>query len=185
MNLVAFKTEIQNCTNCELCNIECNKKDISKGFGKLYGWGGRKCRFLFLGMNPSRIRFPGHEYCFGGIEGSTGVGKKFNVLLKELNFYNDIFIDNLVRCSTLSNKINFKEAEVCFEHLENEIEILKPEKIITLGREVFSILNKLFEKKHIKISIANVLHPSYVFRYNKISLSTYKESINKVCLEER
>ena len=160
-----------------------NKKDVSKGFGKLYGWRNcnKECRFLFLGMNPSHRRFEGHEYAFGGTEGSSGPGEKFNTLLKETGVFEEIFVDNLIHCSSETNTINKTWARNCFEFLLTEINILKPNKIITMGRQVFEIISSLFIEFNIKIDIENVWHPSYVFSYQRASSEQYKQMVLKAC----
>lgn len=151
--LSEINSRIQACTSCELCDLEFNKKDVTKGFGKLYGWRGgmKKCRFLFLGMNPSHRRFEGHEYAFGGRDGSPGPGKKFNDLLKESGLFEEIFCDNIIHCSSTTNEIKNHWAQACFPHLFDEINALKPEKIIVMGRQVFEMLLKLFEENNIQI----------------------------------
>jgi len=181
-----INTRIQSCSKCSLCSFEFNKKDVAKGYGKLYGWrgGSKKCRFFFVGMNPSYNRFAGHEYAFGGIEGSPGPGKKFNDLLKETGLFEDIFIDNLIHCSSDSNQINFESAQCCFEHLKSEIDVLEPEKVVTMGRQVFNFLAKLFGDNNIKIAMENIWHPSYVFSYQRATPEEYKTMILKVCKEK-
>jgi uracil-DNA glycosylase family 4 len=176
---------IQNCTRCELCRLEVNKKDISKGFGKLYGWkgGNKNCRFLFLGMNPSHRRFSNHEYAFGGINGSPGPGEDFNRLLREIGILDEIFIDNVCHCSSLTNEIKLEWAQECFDFILKEIEILKPLKIITMGKQVFDIAQKLLADTSNKIDINNIWHPSYVFSYQRVTPIKYKHMIIQACKE--
>jgi very-short-patch-repair endonuclease/uracil-DNA glycosylase len=149
--------DIQACTRCELCDLDYNKKDIAKGYGKLYGWKGgtKKCRFLFIGMNPSYNRFPGHEYAFGGVEGSPGSGRKFNELLKETGMFEEIFCDNLIHCLTSpKTKIYTSKGWI-------QIKFLKVgDRVLThLGR--FRKITKVFKEKmdnsvtRIKITFIN------------------------------
>jgi len=174
---------IQACTSCELCNLAYNKKDISKGYGKLYGWRGgqKKCRYMLVGMNPSYNRFAGHEYAFGGVEGSPGPGKKFNGLLKEAGIFEEIFCDNVIHCSSSTNEIQMSWAQACFSHLVDEIDALQPEKIITMGRQVFTMLSDLFREHNIEILIKNIWHPSYVFSYGRSTPDEYKKTILRAC----
>lgn len=181
--LTSINSKIQTCTKCELCNLSYNKKNISKGYGKLYGWRGgeKKCRFLLLGMNPSYNRFAGHEYAFGGRDGSPGPGKKFNSLLKETGIFEEIFCDNIIHCSSSTNEIQFSWAQACFSHIIDEINVLQPVKIITMGRQVFNMLNVLFKEHDIQLPIENIWHPSYVFSYQRSTPEEYKERILRVC----
>ena len=175
--------QIQACTSCELCKLPYNIKDVSKGFGKLYGWqgGNKKCRFLLVGMNPSHNRFEGHEYAFGGKEGSPGSGQKFNLLLRELGIFDEIFCDNLIHCSSISNTINETWAKNCIKFLLDEIDILKPLKIITMGKPVFEILKSILYEHNIKIKVESIWHPSYIFSYQRQMVEKYRNMILKAC----
>ena len=181
--LEQINLKIQECRKCELCDLEYNIKDISKGYGKLYGWrgGNKKCRFLFLGMNPSYNRFSGHEYAFGGIEGSPGPGQKFNEILKETGIFEEMFIDNIVHCSSSSNTIKKYWAQNCFTHLIDEINVLDPKVVIAMGRQVFDILKICFEENNIKLPLKNIFHPSYVFSYHRMTPEEYKKTILGAC----
>jgi len=183
--LEKINSKIQACTKCELCNLDFNKKDISKGYGKLYGWRGgmKKCRFMLIGMNPSYNRFPGHEYSFGGREGSPGPGAKFNAVLKETCLFEEIFCENLIHCSSSDNSIQFSWAQACFENTVDEINVLQPIRIISMGRQVFDMLNTLFEEYSIRIPIRNIWHPSYVFSYQRSTPEEYKKMILSACKE--
>ncbi|MDD5649365.1 MAG: uracil-DNA glycosylase family protein [Candidatus Nanoarchaeia archaeon] len=173
---------IQACTNCELCNLEYNKKDISKGYGKLYGWRGghKKCRFMLIGMNPSYNRFSNHEYAFGGVNGSPGPGEKFISLLKEISIFKEVFIDNVCHCSSEDNTIKLVWAQSCFKYIIDEIEVLRPVKIITMGSKVFDFFKILSSANNIKIPIENIWHPSYVFSYRRATKNEYKEMLLKI-----
>lgn len=183
--LKKINEQIQVCTKCELCELEYNKKNISKGFGKLYGWRGgtKKCRFMFLGMNPSYNRFAGHEYAFGGIEGSPGPGREFNKLLKETGIFDEIFVDNIVHCSTSANSINDTYSKACFQFLLEELQILKPKIIIAMGKQVFEILLDRCRENNIQIPLKFIWHPSYVFSYQRSTKDEYKAFILQACKE--
>jgi uracil-DNA glycosylase family 4 len=180
--LSLLNEKIQVCTKCDLCKLEYNKKDKSKGYGKLYNWlGGSQCKFMLVGMNPSHARFPNHEYAFGGREGSPGAGQKFNLLLKEIGVFDKLFVCNIIHCSTEDNSIDITYAQQCFEYLKEEIEILKPIKIITMGRQVFEMLNILLREHDIQIPVKNIWHPSFIFSYQRETPEKYKEMIIQAC----
>jgi uracil-DNA glycosylase family 4 len=183
--LKKINEKIQACTKCELCQLVENKKDISKGYGKLYGWRGgkKKCRFLFVGMNPSYNRFAGHEYAFGGVEGSPGPGEKFNNLLKETGIFDEIFCDNIIHCSSSTNAINNAWSRACFPFLLEEVKVLKPQIIIAMGRQVFEILLNMCRENNIRIPIKSIWHPSYVFSYQRSTPEEYKAFIMQACKE--
>jgi len=179
--LEQLNNNIQSCQKCELCKLEFNIKDVSQGFGKLYGWKGgtNKCRFLFIGMNPSHNRFQNLEFAFGGRDENQGPGKAFVNTLKESGVINEIYVTNLIKCSSSSNTINETWINCCILHLLNEIEILRPTKIITMGSQVYDFLSVYFTNNNIQIKIQNIWHPSYVFSYRRVSKEQYIKKIKK------
>lgn len=172
---------IKHCKGCELHELCYNQEKIQKGYGKLIGWGNNleKCKFVFVGINPSHKRFPELQYIFGGEKGEKGHSEKFMTILEEIGLLEKIYFTNLVKCSTEDNKINNFHKEKCFLYLSEEISEISPVKIIALGNEVFDFLKKKMNKDN----IVKVPHPSYVFRYGKITIEQYKEMILKACEE--
>jgi uracil-DNA glycosylase len=135
-------------------------------------------------MNPSHVRFPEHEFAFGGREGSPGPGQKFNILLRESKLLDKIYVDNLIHCSSVDNNIKSSWAQACFVYLVETIRVLKPIKIITMGRQVFEILNSLLAENNIRIDMSNIWHPSYVFSYRRSTPEEYKNMILNTCKEK-
>lgn len=186
MTLEEINTTIRQCTNCVLCKLECNKQDKAKGFGKLLCWNNdvRRCKYLIVGMNPSRKRFPGIEYVLSGTSENKGTGSKFVSLLRQTGFFEEICCTNLVKCSSETNKINQYYVKKCFDNFVKEITFLQPKKIICLGQDVYKFLNINILENNIQIAVDKIYHPSFVFRYNKIDLENYKNSIINACKGE-
>jgi uracil-DNA glycosylase family 4 len=179
-----LNSRIQKCNKCNLCSLTINQKDLSKGYGKLLGWRGgiKKCRFLFVGMNPSHIRFPNLEFVFGGLTGDKqGVGKRFIDLLKKVEIFEEIYCTNLVKCSSSTNEINLENASNCIGFLLEEFDILKPEVVIALGTQVHDVLLEFFRNYSINAKLQQTWHPNWVFRYKKVSEEKYLDIIKEIC----
>lgn len=182
--LKKLNNKIQDCQKCELANLIYNIKDISQGYGKLWGWRGgkKKCRFFFVGMNPSYNRFPNIEYAFGGRDFDKGTGVEFVNYLKELDLIDYSYVTNLVKCSTKTNRIESVHFDNCFEHLYKEYEILKPEKILAMGRDAHTaIMMNYREHEDIISRLHSIWHPNYVMSYNRNLISEYKRKIKEIC----
>jgi uracil-DNA glycosylase len=175
INLENINDNIQNCNKCELCKNSVNIKDLSKGYGKLLGWPivNKKINIMIVGMNPSNKRYKNLQYTFGGNGESFGTGFKFINLLKKLKKFNDLYITNLIKCSTPTNKINAGNVNNCIIHLLDEIDIIKPDLIIALGSDVCNSLKIFFKNNNINIRLIQIFHPNYIYRFNKMSEENY------------
>jgi uracil-DNA glycosylase family 4 len=179
--LKALEEKIINCKNCELCNLKVNDNNLSDfGFGKLLGY--KKIKnpdIMIIGLNPSNVRFKDLKYAFdaGKEKLNERAGHRLINVLKKLEIYERCYITNLVKCSTLDNKVKNKHAISCLTHLIKEIEILKPQIILAAGRQVYEFLidNDIFVKR--------IYHPNYCYSYHKITEQQYindiKEKIEK------
>ncbi len=95
------------------------------------------------------------------------------------------YYTNLVKCLPLSNnKIRYpsrSEMQACFTNLENEIDTLKPNKVVLLGKKVSSFvtnqlkINMMQMSSNLSYSLGSncgidyleVYHPSYVSIYKR------------------
>ena len=168
--------QIINCTKCRLHKLEYNLLDINKGTGKLIGYYSRILpkTYMFVGLNPSYRRFPGIYQAFGGEVKHDGSGDIFIGWLKELDILKDSYITNIQKCSTETNVVNTEEINKCFPFLQKEIELVKPQIIISLGNKVHEYLTS-----H-NIVTVKIPHPSFIISYNGMSPEKYKQIIQKV-----
>jgi len=169
---------IVDCNKCILCKLQFNdnsKNDL--GHGKLLGKIGKSSNDIFMiGLNPSRIRYKGSgEYVFDDkIENDNSMGK-FIKLLKELEMYDNLYMTNLVKCSTTNNVVDQSYMETCFENnLKLEIGIIKPKIIVAMGNDVYNFLKDKIKK------IQKITHPSYYFSYNKGIVDNYKVELKRI-----
>lgn len=74
-----------------------------------------------------------------------------------------LFFCNVCKCSSPNNeKLMPSEKERCYEFLEQQIKIIKPKIIITLGTDAKDALEeKCVDHKYDGIPVFNMYHPSY------------------------
>lgn len=166
-NLKTFevlKDEVFNCTKCGLSKL---RKNI------VFGEGNISAELMFIGEGP------------GEEEDNTGrpfVGRAGKLLTKIIEAMNikreDVYIANIIKCRPPGNR-NPKEEEVkaCYDYLINQIMLIKPKIIVTLGspstctifgREIkISKVRGLFYDWDHGIKIMPTFHPAYLLRNPK------------------
>ena len=177
MNLINFNElnkKIQLCNECNLHKLSENQYDFDLGRGKLTIYGNGE--ILFLGQNPSVVRFPNcNTPC------DAGVSKSFVDSVEKLGLDRGSFsFTNVVKCSTLNNLApSLEEQQICCQWLKLEIELIQPRVIVALGRVAESVVDNL----NLKVKRFNIWHPSYVRRFPKYKLlyiARIKEIIKEV-----
>ncbi len=164
--------EIQGCKNCYLHNLEYNKYDLSRGYGKLLGNGGKE--IFIVAQNPSTIRCPGLKYAMGIDHEIKKPGK--NLSLKKI--FSDLKIDmnkiywtNVVKCSVDRNIPPSKNIiDTCGEWLLKEIDLIKPKKIIAMGKIPYTYLLS----KELDIPVSYIWHYAFVSRNFDSLINKYK-----------
>ena len=121
VELEKIAAEIAACMKCRLC--EQRTKTVP-------GAGNPKAEILFIGEGPGRDEDLQGEPFVGA------AGKFLNEMLSSIGLKReDIFIVNVVKCRPPGNRDpEPDEVETCWPYLEQQIEIIQPKLIATLGR---------------------------------------------------
>ncbi len=153
--------EIRVCKKCRLCETRTNA---------VPGEGNPQPRLLFIGEGP------------GATEDETGrpfVGRAGKLLTDMIEKgmkikREDVFIANIVKCRPPENREPAPDEIVaCMPYLREQIDLLNPELIITLGRPATSTMletpegiGKLRGRIHFKHGrkILPTFHPAYLLR---------------------
>jgi uracil-DNA glycosylase family 4 len=132
-SLELLAEEIRACTRCEL-RENCTQPVI--------GFGDVGAKYLLIGEAP------GKDEDKSGIPFCGSSGRKLDQLLPLAGIHpNDVYITNVCRCmppklGTERQHPKKKQIAKCIDFLWREIEIIKPEKIITLGGVPLSLFCK-------------------------------------------
>ena len=177
--------EIDICTKCPLHKT---RKNALTGDGRI------NSKILLIGEAPGQLEDEKKKAFIGR------AGQVLDTLLKEINLTrNNIYITNIVKCRPPQNR-NPSPFEItqCLPYLKNQLKIIKPKIIITLGniagKEIFEIVKIPFSKIskmhgrqfEIKTSYGQVLliasyHPAAAL-HNPNILSTVKADFIKINL---
>ncbi len=152
--------EISNCKKCRLCNY---RKNPVPGEGPIY------TRIMIIGEAPGY---------YEDIQAKPFVGRAGHLLTKMLNAINinrdTVYITNIIKCRPPENRDPMDdEISACMPYLERQIELIKPEFILTLGRWAIKALvntqegikkihGKIFTYKNIKV--VPTFHPAALLR---------------------
>ena len=172
---------------------ECKRCPLHKTITyKVIGRGSLKPKILFVGESP------GYNEDIQGKAFVGEAGKVLDLLLDSINLdRNDIYITNVLKCHPPKNH-NPTQTEIaaCIQYLHKQIEILKPEIVVTLGkfatREVFNkfslpftqiseLHGKVFNVQtlFLKTKIIPLFHPSAAC-YRPEMLDILKQDFKKL-----
>ena len=153
--------QMQSCDKCQLCNGRTHVV-IDKG--------GRKAKWLFIGDSPNE------QDDLQGIPFTGAAGQLLAKMIVAMNLdiEQDVYITNLVKCRPPKNRHPAEpEINQCKEYLLNQIKLLQPQIIITLGSlPAQALLNstlaisKLRNQVHqfAGIPLIATYHPAYLIR---------------------
>ena len=113
--------EIASCRNCKLC--EQRTKTVP-------GSGNPAAEVLFIGEAP------GKSEDLQGVPFVGAAGKFLDKMLESIGWSREnIFIGNVVKCRPPENRDpEPEEVEKCWDFLQQQIEVIAPKLIVTLGR---------------------------------------------------
>ncbi len=157
---------VMTCTACNLCKT---RKNV------VFGTGNTEIRWMIIGEAPGEKE---------DLNGLPFVGRSGNLVDEMLDAIgkkrkNNIFITNVVKCRPPGNRNpNFQELQTCKQYLMRQIELLKPEKIFTMGRfaaQVIlntntSITNLRGKTHYLKLNNGSIIpvivtyHPAFLLR---------------------
>jgi len=162
----ALREQVIQCAACGLCNGRRHA---------VFGMGGRPARWMVVGEAP------GEQEDRQGLPFVGRSGQLLDAMLASvgLSREKDVFIANVIKCRPPGNR-NPKPEEIaaCSPYLMRQIELLKPERILVLGRFAAQTLlgtdatigslrgrrHELAAEDGRKIPVVVSYHPAYLLR---------------------
>ncbi|KYK32025.1 MAG: DNA polymerase [Thermoplasmatales archaeon SG8-52-3] len=156
---------------CDRCSLHKTKNNY------VFGEGSLNSKIMFIGEAPGK-----NEDIYG--KPFVGrAGKIFDDCLVSIGLdRNDIYISNILKCRPPKNRNPLKkEIKSCSEYIDKQIDIIKPNLIIPLGRisisyifnkfkfpfqKINRIHGKIYSKNNLKI--IPIYHPAAVIYNNKL-----------------
>jgi len=164
LHRVSLLQEIaEEVARCRKCPLWQSRKNPVPGEGSPFA------RIFFVGEAP------------GATEDATGrpfvgrAGELLTRIIKAMGYSrNEVFIGNILKCRPPGNRTPTEEEQkTCFPYLERQIEIIKPEVLIALGRVAAvnltgkkGTLSSMRRKIHYfrGIPVVVTYHPSYLLQ---------------------
>lgn len=174
----SLKEIYKNIVSCEKCGL-CKTRNKAVTFR-----GNPKSKIMIIGEGP------------GATEDEKGIpfvgrsGKLLDKMLIEifLDIEEDIYISNIVKCRPPNNRNPFfDEIQKCQDYILNEIILIKPRLIITLGRvpgdwfaryKEYNIYT-FYERK----LWLPMYHPSYLLRQSNEKKEEWKNALRKILIK--
>jgi len=152
--LKELEGKIRECTKCSLS--ETRKFPVP-------GEGDINAKVMLIGLGPGY-----HENLQGKpFVGSSG--KFLDELLKLARLKReDVYITNVIKCYLPDNKPTQEQIKLCSPYLDQQIELIKPETILTLGNVATSHISQKF---NLGIGSIGKTH-GMVFRISTLLLQT-------------
>lgn len=164
-------------SQCRLCQLSSTRNHI------VFGEGNPDSKLMFIGEAPGREE---------DLQGSPFVGdagKVLTRLIEKMGFQrNQVYIANIVKCRPPSNRDpGIDEIKNCRGFLDQQIAIIQPRVIMTLGRiavqtllenmnvKMTSIRGKLLEYRG--ITLIPTFHPAYLMRNPKDKWLTWDDAL--------
>lgn len=159
--LAELRNEIGDCTRCKLSEGRTNI---------VFGDGNASARIMFIGEGPGR------EEDLQGLPFVGDAGTLLTRLIEKMGLSRpEVYIANIVKCRPPMNRDpEDDEVATCRQFVERQIEIIRPEVIVTLGRVA---LQALMNNPKLKITAARghfieyagiplmpTFHPAYLLR---------------------
>lgn len=151
--------------NCQRCGLSQGRHHL------VFGEGTPQARLVFVGEAPGRDE---------DLAGRPFVGEAGKLLTRIIEngmglTRDQVYICNVIKCRPPDNRDpNEEEIEICFPFLRNQIRLIKPEVICTLGRiAAQTLIDKSFRiteqrgkwRSFMEIPLMPTFHPAYLLRY--------------------
>ena len=158
-----FRALVERILCCQKCHLSQSRTHAVPGEGSI------NAELMFVGEGP------GHDE---DIQGRPFVGRAGQLLTKIINAMslerNQVYITNIVKCRPPNNRNpNRDEIQTCQEYLWEQLELINPKVIVTLGnvptqfflntRSGISAVRGEFHRTG-QIQIMPTFHPSYLIR---------------------
>lgn len=175
--LKVIQEQVVVCTKCDLSKTRTNT---------VFARGNPRSYIMIVGEAA------GHDEDISGKPFVGLSGKLLDKALVEvgLNPETDVYVCNIVKCRPPGNrKPSQDESDTCIDYLEEQINIINPQIILTLGNTatenlinttfgVTKIHGKVF--KRLSSKVIPMYHPSYILRNGGSNSEQYQEFLTDI-----
>ncbi len=151
--------------------IDCFKcKDVV--YRRAFPTGNLNAEYLFVGEAPG---VADGERQFERVMGYGSTSVLLRMALIYIGILKDCLFTNIMKCSLKDNKLkSYHQYDACADYFFNEVELVKPKTIVTLGNNVANYLSG-------KLDFVKVIHPSYCL-YKGMNFTDYAKILRATLL---
>lgn len=186
--MLTLATVQQECNDCRACSLHTGRTNT------VFGEGNPLSRFVLVGEGPGQDE----DHTGRPFVGRAGILLRTTLHYLDIDPTVDLYITNIVKCRPPGNRVpDQKEIEACTPYLDQQLKLIKPQVIITLGKtatDAFLLTQKIpmgaLRGRVTKVGTTVVLptfHPSYLARQTGIGLnvkgSTYTKRVFELLKE--
>ncbi len=165
---------------CDTCgsSVFC-PGHVDKSERNFWGTGNHKKDVMFILQNPGK----GKKGSYGVSNtrlACTGKGSILRLVadLADLDFDEDIYTTNAVKCCTENNRVNSKNLQNCSSFLRKEIESVVPKKIVVFGEKAHESLSEIsINKKLTEVLVVDHYH--YAVGLEHRMIKQHNEDMNQ------
>lgn len=172
-NINSLENMVKHCT---LCQYSKSRKNV------LFGYGNTNSKVLFIGDFNTTMEDSNGEYYIGNV-GELLRKMIENVLHLKVE---DVYITNILKCLPFDTQnVSTNDVNICKEYIYKQIELIKPEIIITLGQNAYSyftnehnwtkVRGNIIKHKH--YTILPMYHPSMILRNPTLKKDAFKDML--------
>jgi len=171
--------QIKSCKQCDGLN------SVELGTENAPGYGNKNSKIVFIGQSLC-----GKPCIDAQIPFTGGSGKILDQAFQKANILkHDIYITNVVKCHPVNNrKSHDHEITNCSPYLKTELDWIRPEAIVCLGKDAWNYFDEGIAKPSVETfdlngkptSIHYVYHPSYIMKQALAKRQHYIDYIAQV-----
>ena len=160
--------------NCRNCHLAASRQNV------VFGEGNENARLMFIGEGP------------GADEDATGrpfvgaAGQLLDKMIAAMQFSPDeVYIANVVKCRPPNNRVPMpEEVDKCLPFLKEQINVVRPEVIVTLGavatKALLNTSNGISRLRGKWCSFENIpllptFHPAYLLRQESAKKEAWQD----------
>lgn len=159
---------------CRRCDLAGNRTRV------VFGDGSAEARIMFIGAGPRK------EEDVSGQTFAAEEGRMLQSLISKLGLAEcDIYFTNIMKCRMRANHdLTEEEIEACLPYLKEQIRIINPEAIVTMGHiaahSLLGLSTPLMKLRgklthYLDIPLMPTLHPAYLIRNRKDKLLVWAD----------
>lgn len=161
---------------CKACDLHCSRTQT------VFGVGDQKARLIIIGEAPGFYEDQQGQPFVGR------AGQLLNAMLKAIGLErSEVYIANILKCRPPNNRDpEAQEVEKCTPFLDRQIELIRPQLLLAVGRiaahyllknkaALASLRGKVYHYGQQELPLLVTYHPAYLLRHPEDKANAYQD----------